>query len=153
MVVPPQTGLNSITHQNKNCKFRKIGRGRTVYQNGTAVTDLPFAKSIVKGGEVSHAVPINRDGRQSIDHFSTWYRERYQNAEVSRPLFPSRNGQGTQQMSRRTAHDVLKKAFEDAGLNSHLATHSFFGARRGYDRSSVPRNVQDNRAAEIIKVR
>ena len=27
-------------------------------------------------------------------------------------------------MSRRTAHDVLKKAFELAGLNGHLATHS-----------------------------
>lgn len=27
-------------------------------------------------------------------------------------------------MSRRTAHDVLKSAFETAGLNGHLAMHS-----------------------------
>ena len=33
-----------------------------VYQNRKAVTDLLFDKSIVKGGEVSRAVPVNRDG-------------------------------------------------------------------------------------------
>ena len=38
-----------------------------VYQNGRAVTDLLFDKSIVKGGEVSRAVPVNIDGRQAID--------------------------------------------------------------------------------------
>ena len=31
-----------------------------VYQNRRAVTDLLFDKSIVKGGEVSRAVPVNR---------------------------------------------------------------------------------------------
>ena len=45
--------------------------------------------------------------------------------------------QGEKRMSRRTAHDVLKKAFVSAGLNGHLATHflrkSF--AQRLYDRS------------------
>ena len=35
-----------------------------VYQNRKAVTDLLFDKSIVKGGEVSRAVPVNRDGRR-----------------------------------------------------------------------------------------
>ena len=35
-----------------------------VYQNRRAVTDLLFDKSIVKGGEVSRAVPVNRDGRR-----------------------------------------------------------------------------------------
>ena len=30
-----------------------------VYQNGTAVTDLLFDRSIVKGGETSRAVPVN----------------------------------------------------------------------------------------------
>ena len=38
-----------------------------VYQNGSAVTDLLFEKSVVKGGEVSRAVPVNRDGRHAID--------------------------------------------------------------------------------------
>ena len=37
-----------------------------VYQNGKAVTDLLFDKSIVKGGEVNRAVPVNRDGRQAV---------------------------------------------------------------------------------------
>ena len=40
-----------------------------VYQNGKAVTDLLFDKSIVKGKEMKsqEAVPVNRDGRQAID--------------------------------------------------------------------------------------
>ena len=38
-----------------------------VYQNGSAVKDLLFDKSIVKGGELSRAVPVNRDGRLAID--------------------------------------------------------------------------------------
>ena len=33
-----------------------------VYQNRRAVTDLLYDRSIVKGGEVSRAVPVNRDG-------------------------------------------------------------------------------------------
>ena len=39
-------------------------------------------------------------------------------------------------MSRRTAHDILKTAFEAAGLNGHLATHSprKSFAQRLYDR-------------------
>ena len=38
-----------------------------VYQNGGPVTDLLFEKSIVKGGEVSRAVPVNQDSRRAID--------------------------------------------------------------------------------------
>ena len=38
-----------------------------VYQNGRLGTDLLYSKSIVKGGEVLRAVPVNRDGRQAID--------------------------------------------------------------------------------------
>ena len=38
-----------------------------VYQNGRAVTDLRFDRSIVKGGEVSRAVPVNRDCREIKD--------------------------------------------------------------------------------------
>ena len=95
-----------------------------VYQNGRAVTDLLFDKSIVKGGEVSRAVPVNTDGRLAIEDLIRWHREKYGNLDVTRPLFPSRNQNGSVAMSRRTAHDVLKKAFSAAGLNGHLATHT-----------------------------
>ena len=116
-----------------------------VYQNGKPVTDLLFDKSIVKGGEVSRAVPVNSDGRRAIEALIDWHRERYQNTEKSRPLFPSRNGQGAKRMSRRTAHDVLKVAFEAAGLNGHLATHSLRKsfAQRLYDRTGDIFAVQE----------
>ena len=116
-----------------------------VYQNGKPVTDLLFDKSIVKGGEVSRAVPVNSDGRRAIEALIGWHSERYQNTEKSRPLFPSRNGQGAQRMSRRTAHDVLKSAFEAAGLNGHLATHSLRKsfAQRLYDRTGDIFMVQE----------
>ena len=45
-----------------------------VYQNGTAVTDLLYDKSIVKGGETSRAVPVNIDGREAIDRLIAWHR-------------------------------------------------------------------------------
>ena len=38
-----------------------------VYQNGKAVSDQLFEKSIIKGGEVSRSVPVNADGRKAID--------------------------------------------------------------------------------------
>ena len=99
----------------------KIG---DVWQNGKAVTDLLYDKSIVKGGEVSRAVPVNTDGMRAIDDLIQWHRERYNTTPKSRPLFPSRNGKGKQRMTRRAAHNVLKSAFIAAGLNGHLATHS-----------------------------
>ena len=116
-----------------------------VFQNRKPVGDLLFKKSIVKGGEVSRAVPVNRDGRAAIDELIDWHREKYGNTEANRPLFPSRNGQGEKQMSRRTAHDVLKDAFEAAGLNGHLATHSLRKsfAQRLYDRTSDIFAVQE----------
>ena len=116
-----------------------------VYQNSRAVTDLLFDKSIVKGGEVSRVVPVNRDGRRAIEDLIAWHSEQYANTEGSRPLFPSRNGQGQQPMSRRTAHDVLKVAFEAAGLNGHLATHSLRKsfAQRLYDRTGDIFAVQE----------
>ncbi len=109
-----------------------------VYQNGSAVGDLLYNKSIVKGGEISRAVPVNRDGRQAIEKIVGWHEEHYSNIDPHRPLFPSRNGRGNpKRMSRRTAHDVLKDAFELAGLNGHLATHSMRKsfAQRLYDRT------------------
>ena len=108
-----------------------------VYQNGSAVTDLLFEKSIVKGGEVSRAVPVNVDGRQAIDKLVEWHRDRYQNTENDRPLFPSRQKSGTLPMHRQTAHDILKTAFTAAGLNGKLATHSLRKsfAQRVYEQS------------------
>ena len=116
-----------------------------VYQNGTAVTDLLYDKSIVKGGETSRAVPVNVDGRNAIAALVNWHRDRYGEVDEKRPLFPSRNKQGQQQMSRRTAHDVLKSAFEAAGLNGHLATHSLRKsfAQRLYERTGDIFAVQE----------
>ena len=108
-----------------------------VYQNGRAVTDLLFDKSIVKGGEVSRAVPVNIDGRQAIDALVAWHRYRYENTQPDRPLFPSRQKSGTLPMHRQTAHDILKAAFTAAGLNGKLATHSLRKsfAQRVYEQS------------------
>lgn len=94
-----------------------------VYQNGAAVTDLLFSKSITKGG-VSRAVPVNSDGRQAIEDLVSWHCSAYRRLAKTRPLFPSRNGKGRKPLSRREAHDVLKRAYIAAGLNGHLATHS-----------------------------
>ena len=116
-----------------------------VFQNGKPVTDLLFEKSIVKGGEVSRAVPVNRDGRLAIDELTSWHREHYGNIDESRPLFPSRHNSGTVPMHRQTAHDVLKKAFIAAGLNGKLATHSLRKsfAQRLYDKSGDIYLVQE----------
>ena len=116
-----------------------------VYQNGKAVTDLLFDKSIVKGGEVSRAVPVNRDGRMAIEDLISWHREKYGKLDVKRPLFPSRNKSGSVAMNRQTAHEMLKKAFEDAGLNGKLATHSLRKsfAQRLYEESGDIYLVQE----------
>ena len=95
-----------------------------VYQNGAPVTDLLYDKSIVKGGEVSRAVPINRDGRAAIENLMTWHVKQYGSPKDNRPLFPSRHKSGTVPMHRQTAHQMLKKAFIAAGLNGKIATHS-----------------------------
>ena len=108
-----------------------------VYQNESAVTDLLYDKSIVKGGEVSRAVPVNRDGRDAIDKLIAWHREQYGSIKGSRPLFPSRHKSGTVPMHRQTAHQMLKKAFITAGLNGKIATHSLRKsfAQRVYEQS------------------
>ena len=93
-----------------------------VYQNNKSVSDLLFDKSVVKGGEVSRAVPVNVDGRTAIQGLIAWHVKHYGNIDGQRPLFPSRQGSGA--MDRRMAHTVLKTAFEAAGLNGKLATHS-----------------------------
>ena len=108
-----------------------------VYQNGTAVSDLLFDRSIVKGGETSRAVPVNVDGREAIDRLIAWHRETYQNTKADRPLFCSRQKSGRVPMHRQTAHDILKDAFTAAGLNGKLATHSLRKsfAQRVYEQS------------------
>ena len=97
----------------------KVGE---VWQNGKPVSDLLFDKTIVKGGEVSRAVPVNVNGREAIEGLIAFHVERYGSIDVERALFPSRQGSGA--MDRRMAHTVLKTAFEAAGLNGKLATHS-----------------------------
>jgi len=96
-----------------------------VYQNNAPVTDLLFDRSIVKGKETSRSVPINSDGTLAVQEIFKWHQDRYGvSLNMSRPLFPSRNGQGTQPMTRKSAHLILKDAFRKAGLNGKLATHS-----------------------------
>ena len=67
-----------------------------VWQNGKPVKDLLFDRSIVKGGEVSRAVPVNTDGMRAIDDLIRWHRERYNTTQT--PTIVSvkeRRGQAT----------------------------------------------------------
>lgn len=116
-----------------------------VFQNGKAVSDMLYNKRIVKGGEVSRAVPVNVDGRDAIEALINWHREKYATIEAKRPLFPSRNKMGTVAMNRQTAHDMLKEAFMAAGLNGKLATHSLRKsfAQRVYEQSGDIYLVQE----------
>ena len=66
-----------------------------VYQNGKPVTDLLFDKSIVKGGEVSRAVPVNSDGRRAIEALIGWHGERYQNTKKKTSAVPIAERAGT----------------------------------------------------------
>ena len=108
-----------------------------VFQNRSAVSDLLFEKSVVKGGEVSRAVPVNADGRRAIQELIDWHRRHYRSVASKRPLFPSRHKSGTVPLHRQTAHDILKNAFIEAGLNGKLATHSLRKsfAQRLYDKT------------------
>ena len=108
-----------------------------VYQNGSAVSDLLFEKSVVKDGEVSRAVPVNADGRLAIQTLINWHKAKYRTIAKTRPLFPSRNRNGSVPMNRQTAHEMLKQAFIAAGLNGKLATHSLRKsfAQRVYEQS------------------
>ena len=116
-----------------------------VYQNRNPVSDLLFDRSIVKGGEVSRAVPVNTDGIRAIDELVRWHREKYGKLDVKRPLFPSRNKSGSVAMNGQTAHEMLKKAFTAAGLNGKLATHSLRKsfAQRVYNKSGDIYLVQE----------
>ena len=116
-----------------------------VYQNRKPVSDLLYSKSIVKGGEVSRSVPVNADGRRSIDELVSWHKGHYRSVASKRPLFPSRHKSGTVPMHRQTAHAILKTAFIEAGLNGHIATHSLRKsfAQRLYDKTGDIYMVQE----------
>ena len=116
-----------------------------VYQNRKPVSDLLYSKAIVKGGEVSRSVPMNADGRRSIDELVNWHRRHYRSIASKRPLFPSRHKSGTVPMHRQTAHAILKNAFIEAGLNGHIATHSLRKsfAQRLYDKTGDIYMVQE----------
>ena len=116
-----------------------------VWQNNKPVKDLLFDRSIVKGGEVSRAVPVNADGRQAIEALIAWHTELYGAVDAKRPLFPSRKGQGSRAMTRISAHRSLKPAFQAAGLNGKLGTHSLRKsyAQRLYEQTSDIYAVQE----------
>ena len=120
-------------------------RVEDVFQNRKPVSDLLYSKSIVKGGEVSRSVPVNADGRRSIDDLVNWHRRHYGSIASKRPLFPSRHNSGTVPMHRQTAHAILKTAFMEAGLNGHIATHSLRKsfAQRLYDKTGDIYLVQE----------
>ena len=139
---------NPFEHRNRGLFMLGVSTGGRIsellaltiddfWQNRKPVSDLLFDRSIVKGGEISRAVPVNSDGRRAIEDLIAWHEEQYGNTQAHRPLFPSRNGQGEKRMSRGTAHGVLKKAFVAAGLNGHLAAHNFrkIFTQRLYDRT------------------
>ena len=106
-----------------------------VWQNGHAVGDLLFQKDIVKGKETARMIPVNDDGRQAISDLIAWHVERNGDLDPQRPFFPSRKLGGA--LSRSQAHRILEKAFQKAGLNGKLATHSLRKtfAQRIYDAS------------------
>jgi site-specific recombinase XerD len=104
-----------------------------VWQNEQAVSDLLFQKRVVKGKETARMIPVNSDGRQAITELIQWHKEQFGNPETRRPLFMSR--QGGEALSRSHAHRILERAFQKAGLNGKLATHSLRKtfAQRCYD--------------------
>ena len=98
-----------------------------VYQNRSAVTDLLYDRSIVKGGEVSRAVPVNTDGMRAIDELVRWHREQYRTVKASRPLFPSRNGKGKQRMTQTGCPQRAKRRFR--GCRTQRASCNTFFAK------------------------
>ena len=108
-----------------------------VWQNGRPVLDLLFLRGIVKGKEASRMIPVNADGQRAILDLVTWHGHKFGDLVPDRALFPSRKGSGNVAMTRKTGHIVLKSAFEKAGLNGKLATHSLRKsfAQRAYDAS------------------
>lgn len=95
---------------------------KDVWQNNKPVNDLHFSHHIVKGKQNARRVPLNQDGTQAITEIIRWHRQCYSRLSPNRALFPSQKTKKS--IDRRHAHDILKTAFEHAGLNGKLATHS-----------------------------
>lgn len=98
-----------------------------VWQNNAPVTDFQFDRSIVKGGETSRTIPVNKDGRDAIQTLVAWQQFYFGSVHPDNPLFPGqKNGAGGKVVSvqRQAVHKILKGAFEAAGLNGKLATHT-----------------------------
>jgi len=104
-----------------------------VWQNEQPISDLLFEKGVVKGKETARMIPVNADGRQAIIDLIHWHKEQFSELDPWRPLFMSRQGGGA--LSRSHAHRILERAFQKAGLNGKLATHSLRKtfAQRCYD--------------------
>ena len=103
----------------QSCSSLKIG---DVWQNEQPVTDFQFDRAIVKGGETSRTIPVNSDGRKAITEIMDWQRSQFGFVFEENPLFPSRKGYTPVQ--RQAMHKILREAFEKAGLNGKLATHT-----------------------------
>ena len=98
-----------------------------VWQNEQPVTDFQFDRSIVKGGEVSRTIPVNSDGRTAIETLITWHKNNFGGVDSDTPLFPGRKNDANGEIvsvKRQAIHKILKSAFEKAGLNGKLATHT-----------------------------
>lgn len=93
-----------------------------VWQNDKPVTDILFIKDIVKGKDESRMVPVNTDGQAAISDLIAWHQFYYQSHNAKRVLFPSQKA--GKPLTRQSAHKILKDAFEKAGLNGKLATHT-----------------------------
>ena len=88
-------------------------------------------------------MPVNADGREAIESLIGWQTQCFGNVDSDRFLFPSRQRTGA--IDRRTAHEALKKSFEEAGLNGKLATHTMRKsfAQRLYDQTADIFAVQE----------
>jgi site-specific recombinase XerD len=107
-----------------------------VWQNERPVTDLIFAKSVVKGKENSRVIPTNQDCREAITFLIGWHNATYGDLLKARPLFISRKA--GKALTRTQGHRIICEAFSQAGLNGRLATHSLRKtfAQRLYDSTS-----------------
>lgn len=92
-----------------------------VWQIDRPVSDLLYSKNIVKGKKHSRMIPVNTDGQKAIEELIGWHLEQYGDLVGSRKLFQSRQGGA---IGRTQAHRILKEAFEKAGINGKLATHT-----------------------------
>lgn len=88
------------------------------------MSDLLTHRNIVKGGEISRAVPVNSDGRSAICDLVDYQLLRFGEVTPERWLFLSRLLGGDNPIHRQTSHSALKWVFVSARLNRKLATPS-----------------------------